>query len=310
MTILQLRYVVALDTHRHFGRAARHCHVTQPTLSMQIRKLEQQLGVDLFDRNRQPVEPTDIGRQVIAQARVVLREAERLGALVQEVEGEIAGELRVGVIPTLAPYLLPRFLSDLVRRHPRLALRVEELQTEQILERLRRDDLDAALLATSSGIAGLVERPLFEEPFVAYIGEGHRLSDRTRLAPEDLRLDDLWLLNQGHCFRDQVLHLCGDAERAGDPGGLRFESGNLETLKRLVERSGGMTLLPELAVVDFDEAERRRLRPFAAPPPARLVRLVAAGAYLKRRLVDAFAEATLHSVPRRMRLHASARAAT
>lgn len=303
MTLTQLSYIVAVDTHRHFQLAAEACGVTQPTLSMQIMKLEDVLGVRLFDRSRHPVEPTDIGRLVIDQARVVLREAARLRELVDEVGGEVVGELRIGVIPTLAPYILPRFLSDLSRRHPGLSLVVEEALTDQIVELLRSDRLDAGLLATPVDAPGIEERPLFEEPFVGYLSAGHALLGEERIAAEALEVDDLWLLHEGHCFRDQVLRLCGEGTRRdGSPRPFRFESGNLETLKRLVKSSGGLTLLPILAALDLDGEERSRIRPFSSPPPSRQVRLVHGKGYLKRGLIEAFVDSLLQALPEECRL--------
>jgi len=293
MNLSQLSFLVALDRHRHFGRAASACGVTQPALSMQLQKLEQELSVPLFDRTRTPVEPTDIGRAVVEQARRVLDEVARLREIADESGGEVAGELRLGVIPTLGPYLLPTLLPRMLRRYAGLRVQVEELQTEQVFERLREGELDAALVATPAPDASIVETPLFREPFVGYVSECHRLYCEARLRVEDLRLEDLWLLTEGHCFRDQVVQLCTHhthGEEPPAPPALRFESGNLATLKRLVEHSGGMTLLPQLAVAGLGEEERRRVRPFADPAPARDVRLVRRRVLLKRRIIEALIE--------------------
>ena len=311
-TLTQLSYVVAVDTHGHFGRAAAACDVTQPTLSMQIGKLERALGATLFDRTRSPVRATDVGRLVVDQARDVLRSAARIPEICEDGRGVVAGELRLGVIPTLAPYLLPRFLDDLTRRNPRLELSVEEMVTSAIVTGLRQETLDVGLVATPLGEAGLTERVLFVEPFVAYLNTEHRLAERATLTPDDLSLDDLWLLSEGHCFRAQSIAVC--AERAherergrprdgeGDARSCtrraRFESGNLETLKRLVERGEGMTLLPALAAADLaSESQRALVRPFAEPAPAREVRLVLRRADLKRRLVDALVDAVTAALP-------------
>jgi LysR family hydrogen peroxide-inducible transcriptional activator len=271
---------------------------------MQVQKLERELGLLLFDRSKQPVEPTDLGLVVIEQARVILGESSRLQELITEAlsgtGGVVSGELRIGIIPTLAPYILPRFISDLSRRHPDLSLVVEEAITEQIVELIRADRLDAGLLATSVETRGIVERPLFNEPFVGYVSEVHPLYAEPCLRVEALALADLWLLHEGHCFRDEVLRLCREVSRSesGDrPRPLRFESGNLETLKRLVESSGGITLLPALAALDLRDRERLLVRPFAAPPPSRQVRLIHGNGYLKRSLSDAFVAAMLGSLP-------------
>ena len=309
VTLTQLAYAVAVDAHRHFGRAAAACDVTQPTLSMQIGKLERALGVVLFDRARSPVTPTAAGRRVVDQARVALREAARVRDAAGDPTGEVAGELRLGVIPTLAPYLLPRLVPELARRHPRLALVVEERVTDDVLDGVRRGLLDAALVATPAAGADLVERPLFREPFLGYVGPSHRLAGRTTIAPADLSLDDLWLLAEGHCFRTQTVRLCGQrGRRAGGgvaPSGdvvactaaVRFESGNLETLKRLVERDVGMTLLPALAAADLPPAQRALLRPFRAPAPSRDVRVVLRRGAERARLVEAVAAAIVATLP-------------
>lgn len=284
ITLTQLAYAVAVDTHRHFERAARACNVTQPTLSMQLRKLEIALGVTLFDRTSTPVIPTDVGRVLIEQARVVLLESARLGELCDAASGVIAGELRLGVIPTLAPYLLPNVLEVAAERHPQLEIIIEERVTEAVFDGLRDDTLDAGLVATVVDSPGIISRTLFREPFLGYVSSGHRLSGKTKLEVSALSLDDLWLLSEGHCLRTQVVTLCQqrtqrrNASKNEGPGCTRlarFESGNLETLKRLVERGLGMTLLPALAAAALGtNAQRRMLIPFADPAPGRAIRLV------------------------------------
>ncbi len=300
VTLTQLAYAAAVDTHRHFDRAARACNVTQPTLSMQLRKLEQVLGVTLFDRSRTPVVPTDIGEVLLEQVRVVLREAARLGDLRDAASGALQGELRVGVIPTLAPYLLPAVLELLEERHPGMELVVEEGVTESVLEGLRTDTLDIGLVATPTADPSMLGRILFHEPFVGYVGARHRLAGRSLLDASDLSTDDLWLLADGHCLRTQALSLCRQRGHRGQSGsrvertGLtrlaRFDSGNLETLKRLVERGTGMTLLPALAAAALPTAAQRRLVvPFREPAPSRTVRLVRRRRHLRGHLIRAFA---------------------
>jgi LysR family transcriptional regulator, hydrogen peroxide-inducible genes activator len=291
MTLKQMICVVALDRHRHFGRAAEACFLTQPALSMQLRKLERELGVELFDRSRTPVRPTDVGAEVVEQARRVVDEVERVREIAADAAGggEARGELRLGVIPTIAPYLLPPLLARLRDAHPEVRLQVEEAQTEEVLDRLLRGDLDAGLVATPAGRRGVVEVPLFRERFVAYVARGHRFHRRKRIRVEELRAADVWLLNQGHCFRDQVVSLCGSRSPSeqGIVAGVRFESGNLETLRRMVDHGGGMTLLPELALDGMGREALRQIRPFREPAPGRDVRLIHGRAYLKRRMIEA-----------------------
>lgn len=297
MTLAQLSYLVAVDTHRHFVKAAEHCHVTQPTLSMQLQKLERQLRVEIFDRSKQPVEPTDLGKLIIIQARVVLREAGRIKEIINESSGEIAGELRIGIIPTLAPYLLPRFVTALTKNQPGLSLTVEELRTEAIIEGIQTDRLDAGVVASSIDRPGVTETMLFEEPFVGYVADSHRLYAQDDVHVSDLRLEDLWLLNEGHCFRDQVVELCQERQPVGGAKPLHFESGNLETLIRMVDSGGGMTLLPKLATDGLTAEEGARVRVFTGPVPTRRVRLITARAYLKRSLLDAFLQEMMDALP-------------
>lgn len=309
LTLTQLAYIVAVDAHGHFGRAAAACGVTQPTLSMQVGKLERQLGVTLFDRTHAPVVPTDVGRRVVRQAREVLRATARIPEICAESDAAVAGELRIGVIPTLAPYLLPRFLHDLARRHPQLELTVAELVTDDVAAGLRDETLDVGLVATPLAEPGFTEVPLFREPFVAYVHSAHRLAHQELLTPDDLSLDDLWLLSEGHCLRTQSIALCGERSRERPEGPVpagelpstrrtRFESGNLETLKRLVERGTGMTLLPWLAAAELGpEDAAASVRHFAEPAPSRAVRLVQRRTDLKRRLVDALVEAIARALP-------------
>lgn len=290
MTLLQLTYIAALDRHGHFRLAAESCHVTQPTLSEQVRKLEEELGAVLFDRDTRPVTPTTIGRQVVAHARLVLAEAERLREVVREQTGEIDGELRVGLLSTLAPYLLPLVIAPFSERYPEVALSFEELRAEQIVEHVRRDLLDVGLIATPTSARGVVAVPLFEEPFVGYVARGHRLYEQETIGTEDLSPEDVWLMREGHCFRAQAERLLESGATGGpDRKAVQFESGNLETLQRLVDRGHGMTLLPGLAVQGEGSHAPESVRPFRAPAPRRTVRLVYASALVKRRLVQAFA---------------------
>lgn len=319
-SITQLEYAVAVATHGHFGRAAAACDVSQPALSMQLRKLEQSIGVELFDRSRQPVVPTAIGEILIEQARVVLREAGHLADLRNVHAGVVAGELRVGVIPTLAPYLLPRFLRSLTAEHPDLRLTVSELPTDRLLEALRTDALDLALIATSPETPGLSQRPLFREPLFVYAHVNHPLSRLSSVRAEELSGADVWLLSEEHCLREQTVRLCRDRHamvaqrtRAGGRNGsrsesgngasggsscahlVRFESGNVETLRRLVEGGDGFTLLPQLALPNPvpDEA---RVIPFQNDAAYREVRVVQRRVALKRPLVEAFLSAVQQSV--------------
>lgn len=291
MTLSQLRYAVAIDTHRHFGRAAEACYVSQPTLSAGLKRLEDELGIVLFDRSRQPVVPTEAGAEALVRARAVLREAEGLAALTDEQGNEPAGELRIGVIPTVAACLLPLVTGPFAERYPHVSLSIHELTTESILDHLATERIDAGIVATDERAAGLHTEPLYTEQFVAYVGAEHPLASHEVVACDRLAPEEVWLLSEGHCFRDQVLHLCGAAPTKGTGRNVRFESGNLETLRRMVDRAGGVTLLPELSTLYLTADEARRVRPLAEPIPQREVRLVTGRTHLRRTLVAAYADA-------------------
>lgn len=297
MTLTQLDYIVAVDTYRHFATAAEACHVTQPTLSMQIQKLEDELGVLIFDRSKQPVVPTETGQAIVAQARDVLRAARRIPDLVSESKNALRGDLRIGIIPTLAPYLLPYFIGEFVGKYPAMSVRIQELVTEQIVERLRNGLIDVGLVVTPLTENGITELTLFREPFVVYAADSHALLRKETVGPADLRTDGLWLLTEGHCFRNQVVSLCGADRRAGDSTALRYETGSLETLIKLIDRQDGFTLLPYLATLDMDATRRSRLRPFDAPQPVREVSLVTHRSFLKRQLINALKDEIMAHLP-------------
>ena len=209
MTIAQLRYILAVDSYKHFAKAAEACYVTQPTLSMQIKKLEEDLDVVIFDRSKQPIVTTVLGAQIVEQAQQALHEFEKIEALVETAKGKIAGPFRMAIIPTVASTLLPRMLARFNREYPDVELIIEELQTQEILRRLRKDRIDAAIMATPSGNNQVIEKPLYYEPFMAFVPENHRLAEDALLLQSDLEVDDILLLKEGHCFRNSVLQICG-----------------------------------------------------------------------------------------------------
>ncbi len=297
MTLSQLEYIVAVDTYRHFATAADNCHVTQPTLSMQIQKLEDELGIRVFDRSKQPVVPTGVGEAVLAQAREVLRAARRIPEIVSESKNDFQGDLKIGVIPTLAPYLLPYFIGEFVTKYPAVSVQIQELVTEQIVERLRKGLLDVGLVVTPLDENGITEIPLFREPFVVYAADTHPLSIREEIHTDDLATDGLWLLTGGHCLRNQVISVCGTDRPTNATNALQYETGSLETLIKLIDRQDGFTLLPFLATLDMDETRRARIRPFASPAPVREVSLIIHRSFLKRRLIDALRTEILQHLP-------------
>lgn len=286
MTLQQLEYLVSLDDHRHFGRAADACGVTQPTLTMQIRKLEEDLGAQLFDRSKQPVRPTELGERVVGQARIVLRESQQVHALIEEMGTALNGTYRIGVIHTLAPYLMPLFLPRFAERHPDVRLVIDERKTSRILDGLRRGDLDIGIAVSPIEDKDLESYPLFDEPFLAYLPRGHALWARRRITRTDLKNQSLWVLGEGHCFRDQALSLC-EHPSAGGHSNVLYESGSIETLKQLVRHGEAMTLVPELSVTDGDPHMRR----FQEPQPVRQVCLVTRRPFARVRLIEALTDA-------------------
>jgi LysR family hydrogen peroxide-inducible transcriptional activator len=297
MTLQQLEYVTAVAQWGSFVTAAEKCFVTQPTLSMQVKKLEEEVGVILFDRSRQPVALTDGGQLFIEQAKVVLRENKRLKEVVSAAKGDIAGELRIGIIPTLAPYLLPLFANAFTETYQNVNLVVDELTTENIIKALKEETIDCGILATPLHEVQLNEKHLFNEPFVAYLSRKSPLWDKRTLKAEEINAADVWLLADGHCMRNQVLQLC--ALRKDKPGEqrLNYRSGSIETLKRMVDLGHGMTILPWLAVSSLTQKQQQAVRYFRTPEPVREISIVTHRAQLKRNLIEKLAETILETIP-------------
>ncbi|MEQ9090396.1 MAG: LysR substrate-binding domain-containing protein [Balneola sp.] len=297
MTLTQLSYIVAVDKYRHFATAAQKIYITQPTLSMQIQKLEDELGVLIFDRSKSPVVPTAIGEQIIDQAKVILSGSKHIEDMVSVKDGELKGSFRIGIIPTIAPYLVPLFLKPFSERHPNVKLVFEEALTSEVLEGLHEDHFDVGIIATSTN-QHIYEHELFSEPFLGYLSPGHDFSSKDKLCIDDLYSQDLWLLNEGHCFRDQTIKLCKKNNDKLQHSNISFESGNLETLKRLVEQDYGITLMPYLAMQDHDtRCANGVIKEFMDPVPTRKIRLVYSREFLKQNIVNAFVETIKESIP-------------
>lgn len=298
MTIQQLEYIIAVDRFRHFGHAAEACFVTQPTLSAQVSKLERELDVIIFDRSKMPVIPTETGELLISQAKRVVSESKAIYETVAQLKGDTAGLLKLGIIPTLAPYLLPLFIRSFIQKYPKVKLQVQEMVTEDIIKKLKNDELDLGIVVTPLEEQGIVEKPIFYEKFYAYLSEDHNLLAKDKIRIAEVLGEDLWVLQQGHCFRDQVLALC---EQSKSPRvNFQYESGSLEGLKNLVNRYEGVTLLPELATFDLTAEEKSRVRPFEGEQPIREVSLVLTRSYLKKRLVELLYQEITVSVPEAM----------
>ena len=301
MNIQQLEYVVAVDNHRHFVKASEKCFVTQATLSMMIKKLEEELTVKIFDRSRQPVIPTEIGKKIIAQAKIILQEANRLHEIVSEEQGQLNGELRIGIIPTLAPYLLPLFMNSFMIKYPKVKLRISELTTDDIIHKLEQHDLDVGLLSTPLNQASLKEQPLFYEEFVVYASSTEQLLSKKYVLAKDIDINRLCLLEEGHCLRSQVFNLCELKNREKQVHQLDFATGSIETLKRIVETNHGITILPLLALKDMTDKQRLNIRHFKSPAPVREIGLVTYRYFVKEKLINGLKEEILKGVTPNMR---------
>ncbi|MFD0975977.1 LysR family transcriptional regulator [Salinimicrobium gaetbulicola] len=286
MTITQLHYVLAVAEHQNFTKAAQKVFVTQPTLSMQIQKLEDELDVLIFDRSKKPIELTETGKKIVQQARNIVNESDRIQDIVDQQKGFVGGLFRLGVIPTIMPTLLPMFLKAFIKKYPKVKLKIEELHTEAIIEKLQDGHLDAAIAATPLEIPNIKEQPLYYEPFVGYIPEGHRLNGKIKLEVEDLDLDDILLLEDGHCFKDGILNICKSTKAASDDH-FQLESGSFETLIKLANEDLGMTLLPYLHTLELKDQEKKNLRMFKEPSPAREVSLIYNKSELKMQIIEA-----------------------
>jgi len=301
MTITQLEYLVAVDTYRSFVLAAEKCFVTQPTLSMQVQKLEDTLGVKLFDRSKQPVVPTEIGIDIIAQARILLAEGEKIKEIVSDRERELSGELRVGIIPTVAPYILPKILHGFIARYPQVKLIVWEQTTEQIIQQLKMGMIDCGILSTPLHESSLTEIPVFYENFVAYTSKNSKLYKKKNVNPDDIDIEEIWLLNEGHCMREQVLNICQRRKSTESYKHFEYNMGSVETLKRMVDQNNGATILPELALSDLSDKQLDKVRYFKSPEPAREVSIVIQRNFLKRRMIEALKNEILQFLPKRMK---------
>ncbi|MBU0696863.1 MAG: LysR family transcriptional regulator [Bacteroidetes bacterium] len=299
MTIVQLEYAVAVDTYRSFVLAAEKCFVTQPTLSMQIQKLEEHIGVKLFDRSRQPVIPTEIGVEIIEQARKILQESYKIKEIIEERKGELAGELKIGVIPTIAPYLLPRVIGGFIEKYPKVKLTISELTTESIIHQIKVGLLDCGILATPLDETLIIERPVFYENFVSYLSKSSPVFKKKAITTDDLDVDNLWLLNEGHCMRNQVLNIC--QHKKSNHAQLDYNTGSIETLIKMVDLNNGITILPELSIQDFSIKQMDKIRYFKSPEPSREVSIVTHKNFIKKRVIDALEIEILNSVPKRMK---------
>ena len=299
MTLQQLEYILAVARYGHFGRAAEACNVTQPTLSAMIGKLEEEIGAKLFDRNRQPICPTPVGERVVYQAREVLEQADSIKDIVLEEKQSLGGIFRVGILPTIAPYLLPRFFPQMMKKYPTLDIRVREMKTYQIKEALLQGDIDAGILATIEGLEEYEQTTLFYEKYVGYVSREDALFKKEVIRTADVASSrELWLLDEGHCFRDQMVRFC--QMKSSQTSQLAYNLGSMETFMRMVESGMGITFIPELAEMQLSDPQKELVRPFAIPNPTRELILITKKNFIRQTLLDTVVKEIQAAVPKAM----------
>ena len=296
MTLQQLEYVLALEKTRHFVRAAELCGVTQPTLSAMIQKLEDELDCKIFDRSRQPIEATEIGKQIIRQAQVIIYQANQLKESVKAEKNTLSGTLNLAIIPTIAPYLLPQFIASFKKSYPDISLKVSEMHTETIIEKLRIAEIDMAILSTPLEDPKILEVPLYYEKFIAYISPSEPIYERNELSANDMPLDRLWVLEEGHCLRNQVFNFCNEKPIHSST----YEAGSIDTLVKIVDINGGYTVIPELHIELLNEKQKLNLREIVKPEATREISVVIRHDFVREGVLNAVAECIKQIIPAHM----------
>ena len=298
MTLQQLEYILAVNQFRHFAKAAEYCRVTQPTLSAMIQKLEEELDTRIFDRSQQPVCPTPVGIHIIEQAQNILVQANRIKNIIEEEKHSLTGTFKLGILPTVAPYLLPRFFPQLMKKYPDLDIRVVEMKTNDIKKALQTGEIDAGIVASLAGMEELQQTPLFYEQFFAYVSREDALFNNEVIRTSDLNGEQLWLLDEGHCFRDQLVRFC--QMKSARASQLAYHLGSMETFLRMVESGKGVTFIPELAVLQLGDAQKELVRSFAIPCPTRQVVLLTNKNFIRHTLLEVLVKEIKLSVPKEM----------
>ncbi len=301
MNLQQLEYIIAVDTYRHFVTAAEKCYVTQATLSTMVKKLESELGVKLFDRSKHPVVPTVIGKKIIEQAKVIVRETARVKEMLEEETIKVNGELKIGIIPTLAPYLIPLFLQGFLKNYPKIKLQISELTTHEIVQRIKQNQLDAGILAIPLNDTDLIEAPLFNEEFIVYTSNETTYPASKYILPKDIDINRLWLLDEGHCLRNQVINLCELKLHERNIHQFDLSAASIETLKKVVDLNEGITVLPYLALFDLTPKQKNQIRYFKSPAPMRQIGLVCFRYFVKEKMLQALKTEILHNIPAAMK---------
>ncbi len=295
MNIQQLEYIVALDKYKHFSNAAEHCGISQPTLSMMIQKLEAELDISIFDRTKQPVEATKIGKTIIEQAKRTIYEMKKINELVKSDIDKLTGSLHIGVIPTLAPYLVPELIKNFKQNYPDINLTISEMTTDELIRTLRKSDIDMFIAATPLKQSDFYEIPLYYEKFLAYFSENNPYIDLP-LSASNMPKDNLWILEEGHCFRDQVFNFCTETMSYNQ----MFEAGSIDTLVRIVDANGGYSVIPELHLSYLSEQQRKNVREIDNPPAIREISIVIKQDFIRESMVNAVADAIKTIIPDQM----------
>ena len=287
MTIVQFQYILAVAQYKNFSLAAEKCYVTQPTLSMQVHKLEEELDVIIFDRTKKPIRVTEVGEKILKQAESIVNESERIKNIIAQYKGYIGGRFKLGIIPTVMPTLLPMFLNTFLRKYPKVDLKIEEMNTKECIKALLEGSIDVAIVATPLKEKQIIEKPLYYEPFIAYIPENHRLKDKKTVQTDDLQIKDILMLQDGHCFRDSILNICQENEVSEPKESFEIKSGSFETLIKLADEGMGMTLLPYLHTLNLSPNGQKHLHHFSEPEPAREISLIYHTNELKINMINA-----------------------
>ncbi len=301
MNIPQLEYIVALNHYKSFSLAAEKCHVTQPTLSTQVKKLEEELGVTIFDRSQHPLEATEVGEELIAQARKTLSELKGIQEIVKGHRDVISGDLRVAIIPTVAPYLVPNFLGEFLRAYPEVKLKVTEEKTENIIRGLERGEFDAGVAATPVAESGIEGTPIFYEKLLCYMSEDLSSQYSNTVKVEDILDNKIWILSEGNCIRNQTFNLCNMAQLHHRELEVNYESGSIETLIRLVDLEGGSTIIPELCTLDLEDEKLDRVKFIGTQDPVREISLITRRKGYKKRLFDALTKSIASTLPNQIK---------
>jgi len=296
MTLQQLEYILAVYKTGHFMKAAELCQVTQPTLSAMIQKLEEELDCKIFDRSQHPIQATEMGEKIIRQAQIILYQANQLKEMLLKEKESVSGNLNLAIIPTIASYLLPRFIALFRNDYPDVSLKITEMRTETIIQKLKTAEIDMAILATPLNMPDLLEIPIYYEKFIAYISPGESIYELKELSANNLPLEHLWVLEEGHCFRNQIFNFC-DKMKVHN---YMYEAGSIETLVKIVDINGGYTVIPELHVDSLTQEQKKNLRNIVQPEATREISIVIRDDYVREGLLNAVADSLKKIIPPHM----------